>query len=178
MAQAQRRPQGGGLKRRALEFFARARREHSSPPEIGFSVAVGVFSACTPLLGLHTWMALAAATLLRLNRLWAVLGSRMPMFIWIAFCEIQVAHRLRSGAWASLAPSDVTSHGRQLLTDWIAGTVIVGGVLAAATGLVAYALARRWSRPTTTEADVGAQTTPGGGAAVPVLERHDGGAPG
>ncbi len=139
-------PQAQTPKERALELFARARREHSSPCEIGLSVAVGVFCACTPLWGFHTVTALALATVFRLNRLWAALSSRLPIFLWIAFSEIQIAHRLRSGAWVGLAPRETLSHGRDLLTDWILGTAIVGSALAAVAGCVAYGFARRWSR--------------------------------
>ena len=151
--------QGLRLKERALALYARARSEHSSPPEIGLSVAVGVFCACTPLFGLHTWIALGLATVLRLNRLWAALGSRVPLALWIAFSEIQIAHRLRTGAWASLAPRETLSHGRELLTDWLMGTALVGTALAAAAGFVAYACARRWSRR---EPAIVSSYTPGG----------------
>lgn len=146
MPQGQRGLRGLGPTELAKELFARATAEHSTPREIGFSVGVGVFCACTPLVGLHTWLALAAATLLRLNRLWAALGSRVPLFLWVSFGEIQLAHRLRTGAWVSLMPRDVLSQGRTLLSDWIVGTAIVGTALAAFAGLVAYACAKRWSR--------------------------------
>jgi uncharacterized protein (DUF2062 family) len=160
-------PRGfAGLRLKASELFARARREHSSPREIGLSVGIGVFCACTPFLGLHMWMALAAATLLRLNRLWAFLASRAsvtPIFLWITFCEIEIAHRLRSGAWASLAPREALSHGPALLTDWLIGSAIVGGLLGVAAGSVAYAWAR--SR-------LSAQPNDAEGAPQPALSSH------
>ena len=137
--------------RRWLRGFARlwerAKNEHSTPREIGWSIAVGVFSGCTPFLGLHMWIALALATLLRLNRLWAFVGSRisfMPLFAVIAFCELQGAHRLRTGTWASLLPHDAVEHGKELMGDWLVGTVLVGGALSAVLGLVASLAARRW----------------------------------
>jgi uncharacterized protein (DUF2062 family) len=111
-------------------------------------VAVGVFSGCTPFLGLHMWIALGLATLFRLNRLWAFIGSRVSsniLFVWLSFAEIELAHRVRAGAWAPLAPRDVLTHGRQLFADWLLGALAVGGVLAAVFGLVAYVIARRWA---------------------------------
>ena len=129
------------------DLWRRARQEHSSPREVGWSVAVGVFSGCTPFLGLHMWIALGLASLARLNRLWAFLGSRVStnlLFVWIAFAEIEVAHRLRTGAWAPVAPSQVLEQGRQLFLDWLVGTPLVGIPLAAALGLLAYVAARRW----------------------------------
>ena len=61
----------------ARDLWERARREHSSPREIGLAVGVGAFVACTPLIGFHLWLALGFATLLKLNRLWAMIGSRL-----------------------------------------------------------------------------------------------------
>jgi len=110
-------------------------------------VAVGVFCGCTPFIGLHMWMALGLATALRLNRLWAFLGSRIStnvVLAWIAFSEIELAHRARTGEWMPMAPADVLVHGWQLFGDWLFGAAFVGLVLGAVLGLVAYGLARRW----------------------------------
>jgi uncharacterized protein (DUF2062 family) len=137
---------------RARELWERAKRERSSPPEVGFSVAVGVLSACTPFLGLHMWIALGLATVFRLNRLLAFLASRfsvMPVFAVITFCEIESSHRLRTGSWVALVPREAVAHGRELLLDWVLGTGLVGGVLALFAGLLAYAVARRWQHAAT-----------------------------
>ena len=134
---------------RARALWRLARREHSSPREIGWSVAVGVFCACTPFIGAHMWMALALATLLRLSRLWAFLGSRASLgvlFCLIAFAEIELGHKLRHGVWAVLPWRDVLRHGGELFGDWLIGSVIVGGAAAGAAGLLAYGVAARRSR--------------------------------
>lgn len=131
------------------DLWRRAKEEHSSPPEIGMSVAVGVFAGCTPFLGMHLWIALGLATVLRVNRLWAAVGSRFaifPVFLWVTFCEIETGHRLRTGAWVSLAPHDALAHGRELFADWLIGTGIVGGAIAGCMGLAVYAAVRRWER--------------------------------
>lgn len=138
-----------------LRIFARlwegAKKEHSTPHEIGWAVAVGVLSGSTPFLGLHMWIALGLATLFRLNRVWAFLGSRIsfsPLFAFVAFCEIESAHRLRTGSWAPLSPRDAVAHGKELLSDWFLGTAIVGGALAVILGMAAYVVARRWQGST------------------------------
>ncbi len=131
------------------ELFERAKNERSSPHLVGCSVAVGVFSGFTPFLGFHMWIALGAATVLRLNRLWALLGSHLsilPLYMWVSFCEIQVGHRLRAGAWVELAPQEALAHGSQLFTDWLLGTGVVAGGLAGVLGVVAYFAARGWQR--------------------------------
>ncbi len=98
------------------------------------------------------WIALGLATALRLNRLWAFLGSRVSsnvLYVWLAFAEIQLAHRLRAGQWAPIAPAEVLAHGGELLLDWLLGAALIGAALAAVLGLLAYVLARRttWLSP-------------------------------
>jgi len=128
-------------------LWRRAVDEHSTPREVAWSLALGVFCGCTPFVGLHMWIALALATIFRLNRLWAFLGSRVSsnvFFVWIAFAEIELGHRLAAGTWVSLAPREALAHGRELVFDWLLGAAIVGSLLAAIAGVVGYFAARRW----------------------------------
>jgi uncharacterized protein (DUF2062 family) len=129
-----------------------ALNERASPGGIGWSIGVGVFVGCTPLIGFHAGVAVVAATLFRLNRLWAFVGSRVSFFLimpWIVLAEIQSAHRLRTGTWAPLFTENVLEHAREWLLDWCTGTLLVGGPLALALGFLAYALARRRLTPPT-----------------------------
>ena len=129
--------------------WERARREPSGPREIALSVGLGVFSACTPFLGFHMWIAMGLATVFRLNRVWAFLGSRstfMPIFPGVVFAEIEVAHRLRRGEWLPLAPFEALSRGRELLWDWAVGTIVVGGAIAGVAAVASYGLASAAAR--------------------------------
>jgi uncharacterized protein (DUF2062 family) len=129
------------------DLWGRAKREHSSPREVGLSVGVGAFIACTPLVGFHIWLALGLATILKLNRLWAMIGSRLsttPVFLVTTFAEIQLAHHLRTGGWIAMSVRQALARGPELVLDWALGSVIVGAVVATIAGLVAAALARRW----------------------------------
>jgi uncharacterized protein (DUF2062 family) len=136
---------------RARDLWRRALREHTTPRELALSVGLGVFVGCTPFIGFHAGMALALATLFRLNRLWALIGSRVSFFVtlpWIVLAEVQVAHRLRTGAWAALSTQDAVDHARAWLLDWWLGVVPVGVGLALAFGALAYAVgALRRRRP-------------------------------
>jgi hypothetical protein len=130
--------------------WERARNERSTPREVALSVGLGVFCACTPFVGLHMWIALGLATVLRLNRLWAFLGSRcifFPILPVVTFAEIEVAHRIRTGGWLPLVPSEAVARGRELLVDWALGTLVVGGAIAAVAAGGAYAVALSWPAP-------------------------------
>ncbi len=112
-------------------------------------MALGAFIACTPLLGFHLWIALGLASLLRLNRVWAMIASRLsatPILLATTFGEIEIAHRLRVGAWVAMNWHDAFAQARELVADWILGTLLVGGPIAACAGLGAFALAQRWQR--------------------------------
>jgi uncharacterized protein (DUF2062 family) len=144
------------VRRRLRRYWSRvralwrlARREHSTPREIGWSVAIGVFCGCTPFIGAHMFIALGLATVFRLNRLWAFVGSRLSTSVvlyLIAFCEIELGHKLRHGVWAALQWREVLRHGGQLFGDWLVGSVLVGGVLAALLGTLAYGMTLRRQR--------------------------------
>jgi uncharacterized protein (DUF2062 family) len=122
-------------------------REHATPREIALAVALGTFAAFTPFIGFHIWIALGMASLLRLNRLWAMLASHVsppPVFLTVSFLEIEVGHRLREGSWIPMSVREVASHGRLLLVDWLLGTIFVAGPIAAVLALSAYFVTRRW----------------------------------
>lgn len=134
------------------DLWDRAKREHSSPREVGLSVGVGAFIACTPLVGFHIWLALGFATLLKLNRLWAMIGSRLsttPIFLVTTFTEIQLAHQLRTGGWVTMSLRQALRRAPELMLDWTLGSVIMGPVVATIAGIVAATLAatlaRRWA---------------------------------
>lgn len=132
---------------RLRHFWALARSERASPREIGWAVAVGVFAGCTPAFGLHGWLAVGFASVLRLNRLFAFLGSRISFFLvmpWITLAEIEVGHRLRTGEFADIAldRDHIFRAAGDLLLDLLIGTVPVGAALAAPIGFLAFAISR------------------------------------
>ncbi len=144
---------------RLVALWQRAKSEHATPREIGMAVAIGAFVGCTPLIGLHIWIALGLATLFRLNRLFAFLGSRVSnslILAWVVLAEIELAHRVRTGAFIPLTARDAIAQGRGLLLDWCLGAVPVGIVVGVVVGGLAYAVAflrdRRATRRTLAEA--------------------------
>ncbi len=123
-----------------------AKSERASPREIGWAVALGAFIGCTPAVGLRPWIAVAAATVLKKNRLFAYLGSHTSNILFMPFitvAEVQLSHRLRTGEWATIDRRHITEQAPTLLLDWCLGTIPVGLAVALALGFLAYGLALR-----------------------------------
>jgi uncharacterized protein (DUF2062 family) len=128
-------------KTRAL--WARAKNERATPREIGFAVAIGAFVGCSPALGFHTWLSLGAATLFKLNRLYAFLGSRLTNSFFLPFviiAEIEVSHVLRTGQTLPIERERAVAEAHLLLLDWCLGSIPVGLGLALVAGFTAYGI--------------------------------------
>jgi uncharacterized protein (DUF2062 family) len=127
-------------------LWSRAKSERASPREIFWAVAMGAFVGCTPAVGLRPWIAIAIATLLKKNRLFAYLGSHTSNVVFmpfIALAEVQLSHRMRTGMWVDIDRHHIVDQAPSLLLDWCLGTIPVGLTLGLVLGLIAYALARR-----------------------------------
>lgn len=119
-----------------------------SDRELALAFALGALVAPTPVLGLHTWMAIGLAFLFRVNRLAAFAGSNlanpltMAPLVWL---DIEIGARLlgrdapawpgRDEVWARL--------GRLYLEAWV-GSLALGAALALLTWLAARSLLPRW----------------------------------
>jgi len=136
-------------RRLAKRLLHRARTERATPREVGHAVFLGVFAGCTPVVGLHGWVALGLATVFRKNRLYAWLGSRvsnMVLLPFIVLAEVQSSRVLRTGHLAPLDHRHVLEQAPELMLDWTLGSVLVGGVLGVLFGLLAYLWAHRRAR--------------------------------
>jgi uncharacterized protein (DUF2062 family) len=127
-------------------LWDRARNERASPKQIGWAVGLGAFVGCTPPIGLHGWMAVGLATVLRLNRLFCFIGSRVGnwlMMPFIAIASIQTSHFIRTGTFMALSKDNVLDQGKTVILDWLLGTIPVGGLIGLLAGILAYYLAKR-----------------------------------
>ena len=134
------------LWQKILLLWKLAKSERAAPHEIGWAVAIGAFVGCTPAVGLRPWIAVGIATLVKKNRLFCYLGSHTSNIVFTPFitlAEIQLAHRVRTGAWMDLDRTHIIDQAPALLLDWCLGAVPVGLVLSAALGFGAYGIARR-----------------------------------
>ncbi len=130
---------------RVVALWRTLKNEHSSPREIAWAVGIGVFAGCTPAVGFHGWVAIAMAALVRKNKLWAWVGSRVSNVLvlpFIIFAELQIAHKARTGQWLALSIDEIKAHGASsLILDWFIGSLAVGLVLGLVFGLGTYAIA-------------------------------------
>lgn len=126
-------------------------REHGSGPRLGLAVGVGVVVGCSPFLGLHTLIALALATLFRLNRLAVILGTQVsvpPLTPMLLLLNAQIGARVLQGHWLTLSMEQVRSTPARTLVaelfwNFLVGGLVVGGVLAAVLGWTTATLVQR-----------------------------------
>jgi uncharacterized protein (DUF2062 family) len=129
-----------------LLIWQLAKSERAAPGEIGWAVAIGAFIGCTPAVGLRPWIAVGVATLVKKNRLFTYLGSHTSNIIFTPFitlAEIQLAHRVRTGAWLDIDRKHIVDEAPALLLDWCLGAGPVGLVVALVLGFAAYGIAHR-----------------------------------
>ncbi|MDD3580812.1 MAG: DUF2062 domain-containing protein [Desulfobacca sp.] len=78
-------------RRRIRYFYLRLRRLPGNPRRLAWSMALGVFIGVTPTIPLHMILSLALASLFRLSRVTAVMGSwisnpvTIPLFYYLSF---------------------------------------------------------------------------------------------
>jgi uncharacterized protein (DUF2062 family) len=141
------------LARRARAWVSPARllRDmRASAPEgsnMGASLAVGAFVACSPFYGLHACISVYLAWRLRLHPLPAAVGSLLstpPIGVLIVAASIQVGHLILTGRWLGSSAWSIGERGwwqvsSTILLAWLIGSVVVGLGVA----LVTYAIASR-----------------------------------
>lgn len=134
-------------RRRVERLLAGLRTQGDTPARQAASFAVGAFIGCTPLYGFHLPLCVAAASILRLNQLTTYLAANLnnPFVApFLIFAEVQVGALLRTGRLHPVALSELR---RLSLWDFgvelVLGSLVVGGVVAAVGGSVAWLVLRR-----------------------------------
>ena len=131
----------GGPWARMKQLVRFLARERSTPGELGFSVGLGAFIGCTPLIGLHWLIALYAATRVHTNRLATLAATNVsfgPLTAVIALASIWLGKLLTGSSVylpATLRWSELSGAAKQALPQWILGSVVIGLAAAFATGL-------------------------------------------
>ncbi len=114
-----------------------------STRNLAAAVALGALVAPTPVLGLHTWMAIGLAFLFRVNRLAAFVGSNLANPLTMApivWADIQLGAFLLGRPAPDWRPGKLDWQwvGDRYLEAWV-GALLLGSLLA----LLSYALATR-----------------------------------
>ncbi len=134
---------------RLKAIWKRLLHEHAAPRKVGGAVALGLFIGASPVIFFHAPIAVGLATVFRVNRLWAAVSTKFGNIVtipWIAFAEVQLSHRIRTGEWLQVTGDHILHNASEYLLDWILGTIPVGGALAVVGGMSAYIWARRRAR--------------------------------
>lgn len=138
------------------EIAARLLRERATPLEVGQAVAIGVWVGTSPAFGVHGWLALAMATALKKNRVFAFVGSRVSFFLllpWIVISEIEVGSWLRTGRTLPLERDRIVAEATRYLGDLCLGWLVLGPIYALVLGGVAALVWRLYKRPPTLPTD-------------------------
>jgi uncharacterized protein (DUF2062 family) len=107
------------------------------PKKIALSFAIGVFWGISPLLGLHTILALLSAWLLRLNRFVTITGvyvtnpwTIVPIYAFSTWVGTLITKKtfLSGIDWKNLSIASLSNELRPLLLSFIIGTLLVGAV--------------------------------------------------
>jgi hypothetical protein len=128
--------------RKLKDYIVRLSKKGLSPDEIALGVAVGIFVAFIPLFGTHTIMAIALASLLRVNTLIVLLGTQIsnPLTLpFQLFISAEVGSVILNGKFLEIKLSHELSYllGHYLLP------IIVGGLILGIVGSgVSYLLVK------------------------------------
>ena len=135
------------LTRGLRELLYKLRTEGTSPRDQAAAVFLGAFIGCTPLYGLHLALCILFARLFRVNPALAYLASHVSLpGLWpfLMMAELEIGRRLRGQSYLKIHFKDLRHLGwRQVGIDLTLGTLVLGGLIAAALGLFALWAARR-----------------------------------
>jgi uncharacterized protein (DUF2062 family) len=137
--------------------WERLRGGELTPERAFWSVGIGLFVGVQPTPGLHLPIVLAVGIPLRLDVALSYLATNISIppfapFLW--FAGIQIGSRILGGRFVPLSLDGLRALVRApgpLLGALVLGSIILGVVVGAAGGLLAYAVARS-RRSTATDA--------------------------
>ncbi len=129
--------------------WKRLRGGQLTPARAFWSVAVGVFIGVQPTPGLHLAVVVAVCVPLHLDAALGYLATNISIppvapLLWLA--SLQIGERILTGRFAPLTVGGMREVVRApgvLLGALALGSIVLGTVLAAAGGSIAYLMARR-----------------------------------
>jgi uncharacterized protein (DUF2062 family) len=120
------------------------RHDPAERPRFAAGLALGVFIANLPLYGAQTLLSFYAARRLKLNPVAVVAGSHLstpPLGPVLVAAAIALGHLMLHGAVRPLAsfhasPGGYIALARSVLLEWVAGSLVLGAALGAATFMI------------------------------------------
>ena len=147
-------PTRASLRVRLRRGWERLRGGELTPARASWSVAIGLFVGVQPTPGLHLPVVVAVCVPLRLDVVLGYVATNVSIppvapFLWLA--AIQIGEHILTGRFAPLTTEGMRSlvHAPgPLLGALVLGSIVLGTLLAAVGGSVAYVIARRASSGT------------------------------
>ena len=130
-------------------FFAALAEGTSSPERLGVALGLGALVGSSPLLGLHSVLAIGLSFAFRLNKVLCFVGSNVsfgPMLAILVAAEVAIGSVLLGRAAPPLDREHVMEGARQGLLVWWLGWGVVGPALFAAGFFLGWGMARRLGR--------------------------------
>ena len=145
------------FRERLHSLWAQVRSEHNTPGQIGGAVGVGLFLGTLPLYGIHFPLCLAAAWLLKLNKITVYVAANIsipPIAPFLIAGGIALGEYIRFG---EVKPPDLTQaegfidnlallSGElpSLFLSCLIGDAVLGAAMGVVGGLTTWGLAWRW----------------------------------
>lgn len=124
------------------------------PSRTAFTFSIGLFIGMSPLIGLHTLIALAIAIIFRLNKLVILIATYLtnpwtivPIYTFSTIIGAKILNRSIEIEidWHHLTLSQLLHNAGNLLLPFITGSIIVGFVSSVLSYIIIYViLSKRW----------------------------------
>ncbi|MBE0425093.1 MAG: DUF2062 domain-containing protein [Nitrospirae bacterium] len=114
---------------RLKDYIIRVSKKGLSPNEIASAVSIGTFIACIPLIGIHTIIAIALASLLRLNTFVVLLGTQIsnPLsFPFQLFISAEIGSLILNGHFLDIKFSKDINYVSHYIAPIIIGSLVLG----------------------------------------------------
>ncbi len=123
------------------------------PKKIAFAFAVGVFIGISPFLGLHTLMAIAFASIFRLNKLVTLAGAfvtnpwtMIPIYTFATWMGVKITsyeQPLTLTNFKEITVVNIFSILKDLFLPFFVGTMVFGMIAGVLSYLAVYTLLKR-----------------------------------
>ncbi len=140
------------VRKRIHELWLKLLAEHAAPSRLAAAVFVGCVVGTSPFLGLHFFICLFFAFVLRLNKVVVYAAANIsipPVAPLLAFASAQLGERLLYGRWLSFVSADFRARplrtiAQEFFLTWLVGGLVLGAIIGGVFASIVYiALARR-----------------------------------